>query len=281
MPEELPNLKPPRYNGGAYARGPAVKRLKSILRSQGYPVGDTDVYDAATVNQVMTFQSQHLDEDGRYLVPDGWVGPKTWWALLNPTGDRQRSYLESYVVRGLSEPRRKLLSYARQLHLQNVREVPDGANSGDGVDPIIAGFGAAPWCCLAVSYMFKNALGAYLMKKRYALVKAMWDDAVKAKIAYTVKSGYTPIPGDVMVILYRNRRGQLTGSGHTGLVAAVAQDSLFFNTFAGNEGNRFKAGTRSMNESVLVGFINPWGNDSPNFERGLFLANAAAGDTTR
>lgn len=259
-----------------------VLRMKAILRSQGYTITNiTDLYDDATAAEVSVFQGQHLDSSGQYLVSDQKVGAKTWWALENPTGSKQKNHLKLKVLpAGLSAQRQKLLSVAAAQHAQGIKEIPDGANSGDGVTKFIEGFGAAPWCALAVSWIFKEATGAYLMGKRWALVRAMWAAAKEAGIAH-LKSEGPPIPGDIVVFLYRNRSGQLNGTGHTGIVAAVSEDGAQFNTFAGNEGNRFKLGLRRMSETDLVGFIRPFGNDSSGFARGLITNISVAGDTTR
>jgi LPXTG-motif cell wall-anchored protein len=79
------------------AKGPAVKRLQSLLAQRGFPAGTSGTYDAAVKQQVIAFQnSVGLEGDGK-------VGAETWEAL-DPTqkdapgGRTVRQYQEGAVA---------------------------------------------------------------------------------------------------------------------------------------------------------------------------------------
>lgn len=265
-----------------------VLALKSILRSQGYTITDaSDLYDEQTANEVQVFQAQHLDISGAYLKPDRLVGEKTWWALENASGEAQRSKIKGGTVRGgLSEVRRSVLRFAEDEWRNGTREIPDGSNRGDGVEKFIVGYGAVAWCALSASWIVKQGSGSWPMGKREGGVLNLWTRAEEQGKARTLASGYKPVPGDLMVILNRftsgPKKGKRTGTGHVSIVAAVDEKNYWFNTYGGNEGNRFKLGLRNMDQENLVGFINLFGNDSEGFKRGLLKGSAAvAGDSTR
>lgn len=275
---DLPVLKPGDI-------GESVSRLKGMLTSQGCFVSPVNIgsltYNAEVLDAVLYFQATHLDSSGKFLEADGVVGPKTWWALQNPSGNPQRSHLISHVPAGIAGARADLIRVAFQEHAAGIHEVPDGSNCGDGVDKFIKGFGPVPWCALSLSWIFNAALGHYLMNTRYALVLKMWRDAIDANKAH-YKSSYEPVPGDVMVMLYKDANGHLTGTGHTGLVVAVGADGRTFNTAAGNEGNRFKLGTRTVDETAVVGFINPFGDEGKvHYTKGLLSSVGGALASTR
>ena len=62
------------------SNGNYVAELKKLLIAKGY-LPYNDVFDEATLNAVKKFQSENTDTDGKKLVVDGYVGPKTWGAL--------------------------------------------------------------------------------------------------------------------------------------------------------------------------------------------------------
>ena len=55
--------------------GPVVRRLNELLRLRGYSLTQGEVFDQATHDAVLAFQTQQK------LKPDGEVGPRTWEAL--------------------------------------------------------------------------------------------------------------------------------------------------------------------------------------------------------
>ena len=62
------------------SKGDYVKKLKLELLKKGYyPVNDT--FDEATLAAVKKYQTENIDTDGKKLVVDGYVGPKTWGSL--------------------------------------------------------------------------------------------------------------------------------------------------------------------------------------------------------
>ncbi len=54
-------------------------------------------FDEVTEDAVSYFQMTHVDENGEPLDVDGQVGPNTWWALYNPSGELQRNHYEGVI----------------------------------------------------------------------------------------------------------------------------------------------------------------------------------------
>lgn len=260
------------------AVGEEVKVLQSLLRKSGFFEGKLGGnFQALTLAAVKAFQASHMGPSGKYLNVDGEVGPATWWALENPNGDAQRSGIQtdpSVIPTGISEARKKILRLAIKEHRAGVAESPKGSNWGDGVTKYLLGVGPAPWCCYCMSWLNKQAYDRYPLGKRYGHCATFWRDA-KAAGAGFPKAKYEPIPGDFGIILYGS-----SGSGHIFLVANVSADGRSFNTFAGNEGDRFKHGWREKSQDTIVGFINLFGDDTPaahaKFKRQIFSAEKLA-----
>ena len=61
--------------------GDDVKTLQNLLNQRGYVVQITGIFDTQTTNAVRNFQRANRDDQGRLLVADTIVGPKTWGAL--------------------------------------------------------------------------------------------------------------------------------------------------------------------------------------------------------
>lgn len=243
-----------------------VSNLKSILRSQGYWSGTNNQnFGVQTKAAVQYFQSTHIDKDGEFLKQDGIVGPKTWWALYNPTGSSQRSFIDQSESKGtfygtLSSERKEMVRLALSEHKKGIREIPDGSNGGDGVDKYIEGFGRAPWCCLFISWLHKECFGNYPLDQRQAHVRTFWARAKSRGLIRSAKI-YCPIPGDLMVW------GFARNTGHISICVSTDETQRVINTVGGNEGNRVKLGKRIIDqESRLLGFINLFDDDTKNYK---------------
>ncbi len=219
------------------ARGAAVSEVQRILISMGYAgVQETGVFDQATLHAVELFQLQHIDQKGLALKSDGEVGPKTWWALLNPSGDAQRTFLPAPSVTGLTVARQKLLAFLDAEHAKPVFEVPDGSNRSPDIDRYFGDTGVRgqPWCCAFVSFALKTTLGQLPIGGTYHLgVQRMWVAAQNLGF-----SEANPKPGDVFIQIKSG------GTGHTGFVVGVSLDGQTIYTCEGNCGNRVKYGQR-------------------------------------
>ena len=252
-------------------KGNDVKVLQAILQSQGFFDGEiAGNFLSKTLQSLQYFQQTHQGPDGQFLEVDGVVGPNTWWALENPVGDAQRSFIDPRIPDGICEARQNLLSTALNEHKIGVTELPGGSNWGDGVTKYLEGIGPAPWCCYFYSWVYHQVHAAYPLDARHGHCLTFWKAAKKFEKAHDRKV-YVPIPGDAFVMLYRSNKGTLTGSGHIGFVLSVSPDGKAFNTIEGNAGDRVKVGTRYMSQSTLEGFINLH-DMNKDFERVLLPA---------
>jgi hypothetical protein len=267
-------------------KGEDVKLLQSLLQSQGYFAGAIGGnFLEQTRQAVVYFQQTHIGPDGTALEVDGEVGKATWWALLNPSGDAQKSRIPSTPAGALSPMRAKALEVASAEHKAGTCEQPDGSNWGDGVTKYLQEGDSppAPWCCFFWSWCVRRAMGAPPFGEPMGHVLTTWTKAGKKGWAKN-KGSYSPIPGDAFVMLYRNSSGKLTGTGHIGFVLRVdrAKNPKAFNTIEGNCGNRVKVGLREMDQSSLVGFINqyPDTEQGSEWETGLITAVDVGGQPT-
>lgn len=261
-----------------------MKYLQAILLAEGFfkgaPLGN---FLSLTEIAVRHFQGTHIGEDGEFLKADGEVGPKTWWALHNPHGSPQRNYLPTDAPAVTTGKRARFLKFLYDLHATGVREIPDGANYGDGVTAIVnaCGFKYGIYWCLAVqSFAWQKTFGEKPMGAMHVGCATFWNEAVKRGLAHP-KKGYTPIPGDIAIYSYTgglNSSGRLAGTGHAAAVARVSVDGKQFNALEGNVGNRFKHSVRNTSESTLVGFVNLFADQDhpPKFERGITAAPVIA-----
>lgn len=229
----------------------------------------TGFFDEDTTVAVVYWQMTHLGPNGKPLDVTGFIDDATMWSFQHPSGEPQRSHLAIAHVGpvALSMPtnmRTKVLDVARGEHEAGVHEVPNGSNAGDGVDKYFEGSGlyAVPWCALFVSWVLYQAFGGHPLGARFASCYQMWKAAER-----NGKTVSVPAPGDIFIMLYKNAAGQLNGRGHTGIVAAVGEGALLFNTLEGNAGNRVKLGERKAAD--MYGFINPYGDKPSGYKIGL------------
>ena len=262
--------------------GTEVAEIQQLLAAQGFSPGPIDgEFGEATERAVVEFQASHIDSKGRYLEVDGKVGPATMWALENPSGASQRNFLDPLIPKGLTPTRKSVVEVAVREYRQNIREIPNGANKGDGVDKYLAGWPAA-WCCYFCSYLYHEATGKWPFGKKEGSTYNAWKYSEKHGI-YFPKDDYTPIPGDFMLMQYQ-KNGNWTRTGHISMVLSRTDNrSDGFNTIGGNEGNRCKLGLRHYSQGSLIGFINPYpNNEQPtDFEKGLATKKSVSGDSTR
>ncbi len=264
--------------------GAEVKELQRILQEQGFLKGDIDEKFLKRVKDaVIYFQETHVGPDGEFLTSDGVVGAATWWALRNPVGEAQKSYLIGSIPDGLTPLRIKQLEIALREHQQGVHEDPNGSNSGDSVSKY--GGNKNPWCCYFWSWCNKQCFGVYSLKAQYGLNSAAWDKA-KALGMTRPKEGYLPIPGDAFMMFYRDKDGKLSKTGHIGFVLRVeVKDgkAVAINTIEGNTSNRVKIGKRDLADATIVGFINNFPPDEQptNWETGLVQSAVVEKESTR
>lgn len=268
MPNDQDLFALPELRSGS--RHPLVSDIKALLRSQGHWQGsNSEVFGTELKATVQYFQSTHLGPDGKYLTGDGIVGPRTWWALYNPSGAEQRSglVLDDFDRRYgmLSEARQKYLRAAFAEHNKGVHEIPDGSNGGDGVTKYIVGIGRVPWCALFQSWLHFESQGHWPEGGRQAHVQSWWNQSVMDNKVY-YKGERIPVPGDLAVWKFSG------GTGHISTVVASVAEA--FNTIGGNEGNRVKLGKRVVAEEPrLAGFIRLFDKVTEPFPHELFTGS--------
>ncbi|HSG81729.1 MAG TPA: CHAP domain-containing protein [Gemmatimonadota bacterium] len=257
------------------SKGKEVAQLVALLTKQGCapvtPVtGSEPEFNRDVENMVLYFQMTHQGKDGKWLDVDGVVGPGTWWALENATGEPQRSFLEAGIPEGITDKRRAILEAAVKQH--GVREEGSKPNRGKDVDKFLPKdfvkspkSEGPPWCCYFASWVVKEAYGEHPLGEPVASVHTSWQLAKKHG-HWEPNDGRLPTPGDAFVLLHDDpEKGWCTG--HIGFVLQVAPDGKSINTVEGNCGNRVKIGRRELSDPMMKGFINVVG-DHPEFERG-------------
>jgi hypothetical protein len=227
----------------------------------------------------------HLGPKGLPLDVDGVVGPDTWWALFNASGEAQRSHIKAHIPGGLGPQRKSLLEVALGEHGKDVKEEPGGSNRGPHVDRYLPdhvkkpGEAGPPWCCFFYSWVAKEALGGWPLGKREGGCASARAQAGKLGLwipKYLAQEKQHPIPGDAFVM---DKGG---GHGHIGYVLRVSEDGTSINTLEGNCGNRVKLGLRSLSDPQIVGFIdNVPHEQTTGFERGVVQAAKVGAEGTR
>lgn len=218
------------------APDPELERLQKLLQLLGYgeDVLVTGFSSASTWSAVELFQLQHVGPDGEQLSADRVVGDRTWWALENPSGSRQRSGFPLIEVPGLTLGRAQMLELLRAEYEKDVHEDPDGSNRSPEIDGYWGSTGllGKAWCCAFVSTMLRRALGRYPLDRHWVGVQKM----ARAAEALGMITRH-PRPLDVFIQL------KDSGKGHTGFASAFDRAGNFA-TFEGNCGNRLKNGRR-------------------------------------
>lgn len=249
--------------------GDDVKWLQRHLKAQGFFKGQVlGNFRALTQNALRYFQSTHIGRDGDFLEADGIFGPETMWAIQHPSGIQQRNYIDPLIPEGLGGTRRDILeTVVADWRSGLFYEDPDGSNTGPRISEFSRG---APWCCFYQSDAWHRTFDEYPLGKDHGHCLTFWREADSVNAAWPKKKS-PPLPGDLGVILYRNRSGNLTGSGHIFLVSGVSGTGRQFNAFGGNEGNRLKHGLRSVDDPNIVGWIDLHGDDrrKVDFAKGI------------
>lgn len=255
--------------------GEDVKVLQEALSEQGYfnaNIGGN--FKNLTRDALFWFQATHIGPSGLFLDADCEAGPNTWWALLNPSGDVQSQNIDPIIPSGLTEDRVKVLEVAIEEFKKGVHEIPDGSNWG----PEIQKYGGAKgwaWCQLFVNWCCKQAFGKYPTGiGNNPSTYATWQRAIKE--GKFVESN--PRPGDLMMMQYKNSKGQYSRKGHVGLVLRV--DGDWINCVEGNTKNQVDVTVRKKSNSKIVGWINVCGdqNDSFDYEKGILWGSVTPDD---
>jgi len=262
--------------------GGDVGVLQALLQSHGFYQGQRIDHDFGpkTEDALRYFQATHRDEKGINLKGTGILDKATWIALHAPAVAPKTVPIDRVLPSGLNTERLEFLQSWLKDYRKGVVEVPRGSNWGGEISKYLNGIGPTYWCCFCAVWHYQNVTRRWPLGERFGLVLAFWRAAQKKKCAIE-KGTRMPLPGDLFVILYRNKAGQLKGTGHIGVVTSIAPDGKKFNTLAGNESDSLRFGYRNFSDPELVGFISLFPEEGCQPQR-LFLPSAdSAALTTR
>ncbi len=203
-----------------------IKAVQNQLNSKGYGPLDVSVgvFGPKTVSAVKLFQTQHTDQNGTPLNPDGVIGAITWAILFGENSVPQ-----------VTETKKKLSEAALESALAQigVREV-GGNNQGREVEMYLKSVGLGKgyaWCMAFVYWNFEQAakkLGQPNPLVKTAGVLRGWNEATCTRIlAKDSKNNPALVkPGHIFIMDYGG------GYGHTGIVKEV--NGGFITTIEGN-----------------------------------------------
>ena len=256
------------------SKGQAVECIQKVLAAHGYDVGNIDgIFGNRTFIALQEFQGGHIGPDKRPLSPSGMVDANTEWALNNPSGDPQRSHIDPLIPSELTPKRERFLEFVVHKYRTGIREIPDGSNGGDGVDEITGGRRAA-WCMRFVWWALRRCNEEPFGEDVWQCLRAR--NIAKKGGWWRPKESYSPKPGDIMIMLYSDKGGRLTGSGHTGIVLDTGPGYII--TIEGNCGNRVACKRRAIGQTTLKGFINFWDeNEQPT----KWVSGSKVGDSKK
>lgn len=260
-------------------RNHAVAELKRRLQQLGYwpyTLGGTYAkhYGPKTAEAVQYFQQTHVGPDGRFLTPDGVVGPQTRWALEHPFGAPQSNGYSDLIPAGLEPGRHELLRVA--VGERGVIEDPIGSNRSPRIDEYAPSWAqGTAWCCWYMSWCDLQAAGEYTLGRIHGACQRAWEAAQRLGLARGPDE--LPRPGDAFLV-YSPGRGRMT---HIGFTLRVSADGDTIDTSEGNCANRVKIGRRRRAE--LGGFIDMRPIEhGDGWQRGLSLEGASSStDATR
>lgn len=259
------NIPAQHRNGFDLSKQTDRLALTSILASQGFPIRAPrpgEGFSEGIRATLADFQACHRGQDGKPLAVDGIPGPKTTWALFNPSGSAQAPRIagEGFNPAALAKGGKRAKFIAEMVKCIGIAENPDGSNWGGGVEKILAHAGGPrAWCMHLISYCWKNAFGEYPFNVDHGHVATFLSRCREQGIAYK-RDEYKPKSGDFGVILYRDKKtGQYDGTGHIFAVADGPESGPLL-TIAGNEGNACRWGERNRSSRMITHWINPYGD---------------------
>ena len=237
-----------------------VKALQERLNKIGCGPIDVDGdFGANTKSAVKLFQGRFTDAHGNPLLVDGAVGPISWSVLF---GTASVPSSGKVILPFMKE----VLRFATTQ--VGVREKPLGSNRGPEVDNYIRAVGLDPrgnfaWCVAFTHFCYLTAaqkMGIANPHVKTAGVLDHWAKAgsvrgaVRVTPAMAIADPSLITPGALFIMDFGG------GTGHTGIVTAVANG--FLTTIEGNTnegGSRqgigvFQHTTRKIN-SISKGFI--------------------------
>ncbi len=268
-------------------RGEDVKYLQQLLTRHGYHLLDDGIFGWKTLSAVHQFQQ------AQGLKVDGYVGDRTWDALLVIARERAhpktlglqkaelRSEMRFQQIRSRLDPeeyndkvRPVLITAIDQIGL---KEVPDGSNEGPEIGHIVDGYWEArgvtenypspPWCAIFVSWCLKEGLD----KSSWAYIPfGQWFGGVQEIVQWAEARGvYMHHQGEPLKVepgvIFTMNRGQsssdaagTTRAGHCGFVVAAetVNSVIYYLTVEGNVSNQVMM--RRRRPETLSGLVRWW-----------------------
>lgn len=253
--------------------------IRNLLITAGFPPedGKSNIFTEEVLQAVMDFQATHYSEDGAELKVDGEVGPKTLWALKNPSyfpqteevgGDAGALTLEDETSVGAKAARE-----GKKLFDLGLKEIPDGSNSSmdlytymwvyykNLIPKLGPGYGVA-WCA---AFAFRNVMKVVGTDSDiwYKPGEASWNKAPGSTllsgagvVSWAKKKGFLykrgeiePEPGVIFAWHYDG------GSGHhIGMVYNVINKDTIY-TVEGNVSNAVRMRKRNLLDKKFEYFI--------------------------
>lgn len=152
----------------------------------------------------------------------------------------------------------KVVAIAQTELAKNIKEIPDGSNSGPGIDTYTDG-NPEFWCADFVSWVYMTAgspfTGGSSGGWRLPAVKGLeaWLTTNGIFVPYS-KTAPAPLPGDVITFDYKKFEESANSQNHTGIIETVDGD-----TITTIEGNASDAVIRRTYNIKTYEFITGWG----------------------
>jgi hypothetical protein len=201
---------------------------------------------------LIQFQSTHVDHEGKPLVVDGKLGPRTHWAL---------------AIDSLPVERKKAVLKAVELVAAGIKEVPMGSNRSPDIDFWLKRCGVEPgnpWCAAFVSYVVSCA--SVVARKFARVFDWVHKSGLKAISIEDVQAG------DLGCFLRPD------GTGHIWIIIGkqMAEKGWVTMNVEGNTGNACRTTLRDHTPHTI--YLQTFG--SP-MQPGIIASTPYAGESTR
>ena len=210
------------------SHGTLTKYLKHMLNGLGADLKEDGIFDEATHNAVIAFQSHH------YLTPDGVVGPGTWNMLFT-------QYHVPVEGNGIV----KFVNIAK-----HEADFAFEENNSNNITPYGEWYGmnGQPWCAMFVSWCAYQAGLLNTIIPSFAYCPYGVNDYIANGRYYPASSSYIPSPGDIIFFIDSND----DTASHTGIVVDVTNSEI--QTVEGNALDKVGYNYYAFTDPYLLGY---------------------------